>query len=272
MRKLYNEFIYIPRHGKIREKVMITRVIATVTIILFCLAAMSITAYAYFSCNVSASSNVIKSASFKTDVLITPLVENSGTVSVADTDTTNHTVDLSAGEYSVKIKMADGGTATTGFCIISIGELKYHTQQIYLEESAENNRRNSIEFTLKLSGTATVSFEDRWGTSSYYADYIENGDVEEQYITNAETIVVNLAGATTLNDENALQNEEDNVNEEMVSSQVDTSSQESSMPEENNVSSNEVESDQDTSSDEIEQNEPDGTESNIETEESIQEE
>lgn len=239
MRKFYNEFLYIPSCGKIREKVMITRVIVTVAIILSCLVAMSITAYAYFSCNVSASSNVIKSASFKTDVLITPLVENSGIVSATDTDTENYTVDLSAGEYSVKIKIADGGTATTGFCIISIGDLKYHTQQIYLEESVENNRMNSIEFTLKLSGTATVSFDDRWGTSSYYADYIENGDVEEQYITNAETIVVNLVGAATLKDENAVQNEE--------------------------------ESTQDTSSDEIEQNASEDTESDIEAEESIQE-
>ena len=53
MRKLYNEFFYIPKHGKVREKVMLTRLTMTITIVIMCLAAMSITAYAYFSYNIT---------------------------------------------------------------------------------------------------------------------------------------------------------------------------------------------------------------------------
>ena len=70
MRELYNEFFYIPKHGKIREKVMLTRIVSTIAIVIMCLAAMSITAYAYFSYNITSGSNTIKAASFYTDVTV----------------------------------------------------------------------------------------------------------------------------------------------------------------------------------------------------------
>ena len=70
MRKFYNEFFYIPKHGKIREKVMLTRIAMTVTIVIMCLAAMSITAYAYFSYNITSASNKIQAANFETNVNI----------------------------------------------------------------------------------------------------------------------------------------------------------------------------------------------------------
>lgn len=71
MRKLYNEFFYIPKHGKVREKVMLTRIAMTVTIVIMCLAAMSITAYAYFSYNITSASNTIQAANFEAQITVT---------------------------------------------------------------------------------------------------------------------------------------------------------------------------------------------------------
>ena len=51
MKKLYNEFFYVPKYGKVKEKVMLMRTALTVVIMVVCLFAMSLTAYAYFSHN-----------------------------------------------------------------------------------------------------------------------------------------------------------------------------------------------------------------------------
>jgi len=71
VRKLYNEFFYIPKHGKVREKVMLARMASMIAIVIMCLAAMSITAYAYFSYNITSGSNIIKAANFEANVSIT---------------------------------------------------------------------------------------------------------------------------------------------------------------------------------------------------------
>ena len=78
MRKLYRELFYVPKHGKVNDKVMLGRIVITITIIVTCLVAMSFTAYAYFSYNVTSVSNTIKAAEFYTDV----------TVHIAETDGT----------------------------------------------------------------------------------------------------------------------------------------------------------------------------------------
>lgn len=84
MKELYNEFFHIPKHGKVREKVMLMRTAITVVIMIVCLAAMSITAYAYFSYNVTSGSNTIKAANF--DALITITDENNISVNPSSTD------------------------------------------------------------------------------------------------------------------------------------------------------------------------------------------
>ena len=70
MRELYKEFFHIPKHGKIPEKVILVRVALIVIIAVVCLATMSITAYAWFSYNVTSGSNVIKAANFEAQITI----------------------------------------------------------------------------------------------------------------------------------------------------------------------------------------------------------
>jgi len=79
VRKLYNEFFHVPKHGRIREKVMLVRAIVTAVIILACSAAMSLTVYAYFSYNVTSGSNMIKTASFDADITVTAYLDNTDT-------------------------------------------------------------------------------------------------------------------------------------------------------------------------------------------------
>ena len=68
MKELYNEYFYVPEDGKVRDKVLLTRITVSVIAILFCIVAMSITAFAYFSHGIISSSNTIQSASYDLDI------------------------------------------------------------------------------------------------------------------------------------------------------------------------------------------------------------
>ncbi len=176
MRKLYNEFFYIPKHGKIREKVMLTRVAMTVLIMVVCLAAMSITAYAYFSHNVTSAFNTIQAANFEANVSIVITDSNSNPVIVTK-DGKVQTANLDAGEYTVLLTKGTS-TAKTGFCIITIDDTEYYTQQIGVDvERGLTDGSASVEFTLKVSSVTKIEILSHWGTSTYYG-YKDEGRPE----------------------------------------------------------------------------------------------
>jgi hypothetical protein len=182
VRKLFNEFFYIPKHGKIREKVMLTRIAITITIVFMCLAAMSITAYAYFSYNVTSGTSIIKAANFEASVSIS-ITENdsSTTIEVTKHKNASCTANLKAGKvYTITLDESDGSTAKTGFCIVSaIGCPDiYHSQQIGADAAVEGEFTDKITFQLKVTADTTITFVSHWGTSSYY------GENNKLYITN----------------------------------------------------------------------------------------
>ena len=171
MKKLYEEFFRIPKFGKIREKVILTRVITTAVIMVMCLAAMGITAYAYFSCSIASSSNKIKAASFEATVSITTKGNSVPVAKEGDVQT----ADLEAGDYTIKLS-GEGCSADKGFCVITIGEKKYYTDQIGLD--AEKGLTDAdVEFDLHLSEPAKIEISSHWGTSVYYG-YKEEGGTE----------------------------------------------------------------------------------------------
>lgn len=182
MRKLYEELFYVPKHGKVREKVMLTRVVVTVLVMIFCLSAMSFSAYAYFSYSVISKIGVVKGATFETAVSI----QADGTpVEVVDSGDKSQTAVLEEGTtYTVTITPTERSTAGTGYVIITTNnsEKRYHTQQIAKD--------GTVTFYIQPTATAAVTFEANWGTSTYYAAYIKSGDTEEMYVTAGETLVL----------------------------------------------------------------------------------
>lgn len=168
MRKLYEKFFYIPKHGKVRDNVMIVRSAFTLAIMVVCLIAMSVTAYAYFSANVTSGANIIKAANFDVNISVT----DSNTKANVDIPTTvvgrETVLDFKTpGTYTVTL--AKAGSADTGFCIVSIGSTKYHTQQLGIDINANNAKRDSVSFCLKINEANTkVTIESHWGTSSHY--------------------------------------------------------------------------------------------------------
>ena len=199
MRKLYNEFFYIPKHGKVREKVMLTRIAMTVTIVIMCLAAMSVTAYAYFSYNITSGSNIIKAAHFETKVSIQITDENGEAVDINPITSNYQTykVGLDAGKiYTVTITPTENSTAKTGFVVITANgcEKTYHTQQLGIDTNIGEGETKTISFKLIVTDKTDVHFLAHWGTSSYYDAYKNKGDQEELYITQGEEIMMIVNG------------------------------------------------------------------------------
>ena len=215
MRKLYNEFFYIPKYGKIREKVMLARVAMTVVIMVVCLAAMSITAYAYFSHNVTSASNTIQAANFEAQITVTSTEQNGGTVNPSSTEGKKTVFTFAdTGTYTVELEKGDNSTAKTGFCIIYIGDKTYHTQQIGVDIYANNEQRDLVSFALTVNEPNTVvTIESHWGTSSYYGFSIEKNNTS--YIMNdppREIVIGNPVNGASDSDEEK-ENTSDEKNE-----------------------------------------------------------
>lgn len=173
MRKLYDEYFYIPEGGKIREKVMLARVATMVVIVVLCLVAMGFTAYAYFSADLTSGSNRIVAASFDIDVTVdgNAVTERSGKAYVAS---------LPAGEHTVMLKHAENSTATTGFVVITATDCDttYHTAQI--------GKNETLTFTITANADTIVSFLVHWGTSSDYG-HDNEGVIHDEDIINVNS-------------------------------------------------------------------------------------
>ena len=204
MKSFYDEYFRIPKEGdgKITDKVMLVKVAQIVVTMIVCLIAMSLSAYAYFSHNVTSGVNIIQSADFGLNV------------SVKDSTDTEVPIGsdglyvLKNGQYTVTLEKK--GTASTGFgvIVVKVGETttehKYHTQQL-------NAANSTMTFTLTLSGftdsePANVKITPHWGTSSYYS--YENKDENPYYIQAGETATVPPTVSASIEEEESSNGEE----------------------------------------------------------------
>ncbi len=209
MRKLYNEFFYVPKHAKIREKVMLTRVVMTVAVMVMCLLAMGLTAYAYFTCDVTSEYNTIKTATFKTSITVTDPDGNEVKLMTSNYRSFE-TSDLVPGVlYTVKIgELKPQSTAQTGFVVIKADGKTYHTAQLGVDEKAKGGKTLGLEFELVMTDEAKVTFVAHWGTSSQYSAYKYNSE----YIVNgglAKLVVNDVLEPPVINTENGDDSEGD---------------------------------------------------------------
>lgn len=185
MRELYREFFHIPKYGKVREKVVVTRIATTVLTIAVCLVAMCITAYAYFSSDIISPSNTIKAAYFEADISIVRN-DNNGTPGQLERVGDAQVGNLPAGTYTIHLSKGNS-TAATGYCIVTIGDAAYLTQQIG-NDAKKDLTDATITFTLKLSATTPIAIKSNWGTSVYYAS--DNADNDPLYIQDSDCIEI----------------------------------------------------------------------------------
>jgi hypothetical protein len=211
---------------------MLVRVVTTIVIVVMCLSAMSITAYAYFSYNITSGSNIIKAANFEADVSIT-ITENDSSTAVEVTKQKNasYTADLKAGNiYTITLDESDGSTAKTGFCIVSAIDCPdiYHSQQIGADSAVDGEFTDKIVFQLKVTADTTVTFLSHWGTSSYYGQSgkldITNDNVDNNKVVMIVNGVSEAECDAKLNTENTEPITDNTTNAEQSSTQTTGSS------------------------------------------------
>ena len=169
MRKLYKEYFYIPKNGKIRDKVFFTRITVIVVSMIACLMAMSISAYAYFSVNVYSKTSTVKSAYYNLNV--TPVEEIEVTDGVFMLDNSEGT---EAKNFSFNLEKSPDSTASVGYCEILVKTNTDEAQSFYtkpigtfkeLEQTSTLNKR-TVSIEIPAGKTANVSFTSQWGSYS----------------------------------------------------------------------------------------------------------
>lgn len=197
MKKFYNEFLRIPKTEKIRDKVMMTRISLSVAIMILCLGAMGITAYAYFSCNITSAVTTIRSAGYDLDVDVREVVqtgdENAGVATIAEDAVSEGVVDegVTESNASENIQPVE---------IVPNEEGYYVFENVATEENADVTDK-TYEFILKIAEDCTASVG--FGKFEVLTDVNEDGSRQLYYTTPIGTYVEE--GKTVENKEYKLQ-------------------------------------------------------------------
>ncbi len=203
MKNIYEDFFYVPKHGygKVKEKVLYSRIAVMIGTIIICLAAMSFVAFAFFTHDIASQTNTIKTAIF--DAKISILDNEKKPVNVIQSGKFEKTANLKK-DIVYTVTLEKDGNAKTGFCVLSGEDFSdiYHTQQLGEDINADGGKRNELKFTIKATEDVSIVFFSHWGTSSKYADY-ENAD-DKNYIKawdNVEITVTPIASNSLEEDE-----------------------------------------------------------------------
>ena len=193
MREIFSDEFDELKPKRVHEKVLYQRIAFTVVCILAYLSAMGFTAYAFFTADVTSSSNTIKAATYAMDCTITPKDGEPIEASSISLDGQ----EVFPKEYKICISIdKQNNTAATGFCVVKVLKngatepIVYHTAQIWKEKYEAEGKSQSLTFTLTLNEAATVTFTPHWGTSSHYAEYKESGEDGELYIKAGDMVTV----------------------------------------------------------------------------------
>ena len=178
MRRIYVEYFQVPKNGKVRDKVLNTRLTVGIIGILLCLAVMSLTAFAYFSHTVSSQTGDLTSARF--DVKVTASAEEDPSPQISSDGAGGYRIYLKK-DAVYTVSLVQKGTATTGFCRVTAdgAPQEFHTAQL---GTVEGREISEISFRITLSEPAYLTVTPCWGTSSCYGREADPA-VAEVYLT-----------------------------------------------------------------------------------------
>ncbi len=124
--------------------------------ICLCAVCMAGGSYAWFTASHSLPTQTIVSANYTVEILV-----NGKGVSLTDNA---YNTNLEAGDYNITIIGA--GSATTGYCAVTLGETTYRTLQI------EKGKQITLE--VKIYESTKLSIEPKWGELNTTETRLEN--------------------------------------------------------------------------------------------------
>lgn len=166
---------------KVSEKNLLTRGLVALTVVILCLAAMTLTAFAYYSLDIVSGSNKIKAAVFDVNVTIQG---DQGEVTVTPGPNKTYKAVLPAGTYSIEVAHSTQSTANTGFVTMEVADGMYYTRQL-----TKSDHTNSLTFTFETNAEMAVKFSACWGTSIYH-----NTQADIYITENNNAVKITVAG------------------------------------------------------------------------------
>ena len=167
--------------NKVSEKNLLTRGLVALTVVILCLAAMTLTAFAYYSLDIVSGSNKIKAAVFDVNVTIQG---DQGEVTVTPGPNKTYKAVLPAGTYSIEVAHSTQSTANTGFVTMEVADGMYYTRQL-----TKSDHTNSLTFTFETNAEMAVKFSACWGTSIYH-----NTQADIYITENNNAVKITVAG------------------------------------------------------------------------------
>ena len=140
--KLYKDLTYMPKQETLSDAVFRCRMTTSIVTILACTAVMVSSAFALFYSEVSTSDSTLQSAYY--DISVSPAVDHSYLAPLAYEDQ-HHFVITAV------------GTASTGYCVITVDDAIYTTPAI--------PRGESLQVTVTAAAAAQITFTPVWGAS-----------------------------------------------------------------------------------------------------------
>ena len=158
---MYQKWFLIPEKGKIPERVMLNRIAVSIATIVLCMAAMSFSAYAFFTSTVTSKAGVLQSAKYELDVRFEEAVTEENGVYLLNNDTD------SAKRFSFSIFAQPENTATVGYAMITADQVTdFYTQPIWSVEETEKTAERSYSIDVAPNSTVRLIVAARWGSYS----------------------------------------------------------------------------------------------------------
>lgn len=148
--------------GKLTEKAFVRRIAVGIISIVFCLSAMGISAYAFFTSNVTSEKNILTAATYEVNAVVK--AKDTGTA-IAPTQGTTDVYVLNKNVY--EIQLAVSGNAQNGYCKIELLDGVNVAETYYTRPLAPGS---SITFQITCHQAGTIKITPNWGS---YAGYIQ---------------------------------------------------------------------------------------------------
>lgn len=151
MKKLYQRFLYVPKHAEVSVRVFKTRTALSVLTILTCCVMFCSATFAWFTSEQSAGVAPITTASYSLDITV-----DGGSIGTCDSkDTVTYICPLVKEDKHI-FTITPTGTAETGYCVINGGDKTNSTEQI--------NAGGSFTLTVVAAEGEAITFSANWGT------------------------------------------------------------------------------------------------------------
>lgn len=175
MKKMWKSMNHKKQQPEVADRSFFRSLFLSVLSIVVCMICLVSATWAWVSDSIENKGGVIQTANYDIEVTVTEktvTVNDVMTTDAAAADTDGNVVTGQGKNYQLQgnteymITLKAAGTATTGYCVVTVGDTVYHTAQIHPEDT--------LSFYLIPAADSNVSFAAQWGTYSGEPEITEN--------------------------------------------------------------------------------------------------